>query len=65
MLPIRDRQQRLQAAQVAVGPPLLGKLHARARKVRGPPLQLALQLGEEGEGVGHGPGEAGQDPIVP
>ena len=57
-LGIGDRHHRLQAAQVAIGAPVLGELDAGAGELAGMLLQLALQPLEEGEGIGRGAREA-------
>ena len=56
---IAHQQQRLEAAQVAVGAPVLGQLDGGAREVA-EFLQLALEALEQREGVGRAAGEAGQ-----
>ncbi len=61
---VGDEHEGLEVAERAVGAPLLGQLH-------GPPLQVAaalaqflLEAGEQGECVGGGAGEPGQDLAV-
>ena len=52
-------------AQHPVGPPFLGQLHGRPGQVAPKFLQLGLETGKQGEGVGRGSGESGQNlPIV-
>ncbi len=58
ILRIADQQQGLQAAQVAVRPPVLGELDRRASQVA-VLLQLALEALEQRERVGGAAGEAG------
>ena len=61
MLRVGHRHHRLEPAQIAVGAPVLGQLDAGALELVGIPLQLGFQPLEQGEGVGGGAGEAGQD----
>ena len=63
-LAVGHDQEGLQAAQHAVGAPLLGQLDRRALEVAAVLLDLGLELREEGHGVGGGAGEAGQDLAV-
>ena len=53
-------QQRLEAAQDAVGAPVLGQLDGGARRLPLCCSSLLLELVEQREGVGGGAGEAGQ-----
>ena len=48
-------------AEIAVGAPVLGELDAGALQLIGEALELGLQPLEQGEGVGGGAGEAGDD----
>src|SRR5690606_10558001 len=53
-----------EAAEVAVGPPVLRQLDGRAGDVAAVALELALEPLEERERVGGGAGEAGQQRAV-
>ena len=57
------QQQRLEAAQAAVGAPVLGELDRGAGQVA-VLLQLGLEALEQREGVGGAAGEAGEDLAV-
>ena len=61
---VGDRHHRLEPAQIAVGAPVLGELDAGARELARMLLELGLQPLEQGEGVGGGAGEAGDDLAV-
>ena len=52
-------QHGFEAAQIAVGAPVLGQIHAGPGELAGILLELGLQPLDEGEGVGRGPGETG------
>ncbi len=56
---VTDQQQRLEAAQVAVGAPVLRELDGRAREVA-ELLELALEALEQREGVGRAAGETAE-----
>ena len=58
---VGDDQHRLEAAQIAVGAPVLGQFDASARELAGILLELGLEPFEQGEGVGGRAGEAGDD----
>ena len=60
-LRVADQQQRLEAAQVAVGAPVLGQLDGGAGEVA-ELLELALEALEQREGIGRAAGEAGERP---
>jgi hypothetical protein len=57
---VGHRQHGLQAAQHAVGAPVLGQLDGGAHQVALVLLQLGLEALEQREGVGRGAGKAGQ-----
>ena len=61
---VEHDQHRLEPAQDAVGPPVLGELHGRALEIAAILLELGLEAGEQREGVGRRAGKAGQDAIV-
>ena len=61
---VGDDHHGLEPAQIAVGAPVLGELDAGARQLAGIALELGLQPLEQGEGVGGGAGEAGDDVAV-
>ena len=61
---VGHRQHRLEAAQHAVGAPVLGQLDGGAHQVALVLLELGLEALEQGEGVGGGAGEAGQHLVV-
>jgi hypothetical protein len=63
-LAVGHHQEGLQAAQHAVGPPLLGQLDRRPLEAAAVLLDLGLELGEQGQAVGGGAREAGQDLAV-
>ena len=50
--------------EIAVGAPVLGELDAGALELIGEALELGLKPLEQGEGVGGGAGEAGDDIAV-
>ena len=56
---IDHRHHGFQAAQVAVGAPVLGQLDAGPGQLAGMGLELGFQALEQGEGIGRGTGEAG------
>ena len=55
---VGDEHHRLEAAQVAVGAPVLGELDAGAGELAGILLELGLEPLEQREGVGRRAGEA-------
>ena len=57
-LGIGDRHHRLEAAQVAVGAPVLGELDRGAHQLAGMALELGLEPLEQREGVRGAAGEA-------
>ena len=56
---VGDGHHGLEAAQVAVGAPVLGELHAGAGQLARIGLELALEPLEQGQRVGGGAGETG------
>ena len=56
---VGDRHHGFEAAQIAIGAPVLGQLDAGARQLVRVLLELGLEPLEEGEGVGGGAGETG------
>jgi hypothetical protein len=60
-LGVGHRHHGFEPAQVAVGAPVLGELDAGAHQLARILLELALEPLEQGEGVGGGAGEAGDD----
>ena len=58
---VGHQHHRLQPAQIAVGAPVLGELHAGAGELAGILLELGLEPLEQREGVGGGAGETGDD----
>ena len=64
MLAVGDRQHGLQAAQHAVGAPVLGQFDGGAQQVALVLLQLGLETLEQREGIRRAAGEAGQDLFV-
>ncbi len=59
VLRITNQQQRLEAAQIAVGAPVLRQLDRGARQIA-VFLELAFEALEQREGIGGAAGEAGQ-----
>ncbi|MOA09820.1 hypothetical protein D3C78_1296740 [compost metagenome] len=57
-------QHGFEAAQHAVGTPILGQLDGSARQVALVLFQLGLEALEQREGIGRGPGKAGQHGAV-
>src|SRR5690606_18773192 len=64
LLVVGDVQNGLEVGEGAVRPPLLHGLAGGAREVAAVGLEVALELVQEREGVGDGPGEAGDDGAV-
>src|SRR5207253_9361281 len=64
MLPIGDHQHRLQAAQDAIGTPVLGELDRGAHEIALVLVELRLEALEEREGVRGAAGEAGEDLVL-
>ena len=60
VLVVRHHQEGLEAAQHAIGAPVLGELDRRALEVAAVLLELRLEPGEEGQGVGGRSREAGE-----
>src|SRR5687768_13734229 len=60
VLAVDDDEQRLEPAEHAVAAPVLRELDGGARQVARVALELLLELLEEGERVGRGSGEAGE-----
>ena len=63
-LVIRHRQHRLEAAQDAVGAPVLGEFDRGAQQVALVLFQFRLEALEQREGIGRPAGEPGQDALV-
>ncbi len=61
---IGNREQRVETAQVAVGPPVLGQLDGGPGQVPREALELFLEFLEQREGIGHRARETGQDGAV-
>ena len=61
---VGDGQHGLEAAQHAVGAPILGQLDGRADQMALVLLQLRLEPLEQREGVGGGAGKSGNDLVV-
>ena len=61
---IGHREHRLQAAQDAIGAPVLGKLDRRAREMALVLLELRLEALEQREGIRRRAGEARQHLVV-
>ena len=61
---VGDDHHGFEAAEIAVGAPVLGKLDAGALELIGEALELGLKPLEQGEGVGGGAGEPGDDVAV-
>ena len=59
-----DDQHRLEAAQRAIGAPVLGQLDRRALEVAAILLELRFEAREQRERIGGRPGEPGQDVVV-
>ena len=57
-------QHGFEAAQDAVGAPVLGQFHGGAQQVALMLLQLGFEALEQGEGVRGAAGESGKDPVV-
>ena len=57
-LGVGDEHHRLEPAQIAVGAPILGKLHAGAHELARILFELRLETLEQGEGIGGGAGKA-------
>ena len=64
LLAVGDREHRLEAAQHAVGAPVLGELDRRAHEVALVLLELRLEALEQRERVGGAAGEAGEDAVL-
>ena len=64
VLAVGDREHRLEAAQHAVGAPVLGELDRRAHQVALVLLELRLEALEQRERVGGAAGEAGEHLVV-
>src|SRR5258705_8414423 len=60
VLRVGDGEQGLESAKNTIAAPVLGELHRRAREVAWISLQLLLELLEQGERIGRGTGEAGE-----
>ena len=58
---VGDEQHRLEAAQIAVGAPVLAEFDAGARQLAGKLLDLLFQPLEQGQRVGGRAGETGDD----
>ena len=63
-LRVHDDEHGFEAAQHAVGAPVLRELDGRALEVAAVLLQLGLEAREQREGVGGRAGEAGEDAVV-
>ena len=63
-LRVHDDEHRLEAAQEAVGSPVLRQLDGRALEIAAILFELGLEAGEQGERVGRRAGKPGQDPVV-
>ena len=61
---VGDDEQGLEVAEHLVGAPVLGELDGGAAEVAGELLQLGFEAAEEGEGVGGGAGESGEDLVL-
>src|ERR1700722_9569428 len=61
---VADQQQGFEVAQEFIGAPVFGQFHGTAAEVAVILLELGFEAAEEGEGVGGGTGEAGQNFIV-
>ena len=61
---VADQQQGFEVPQEFIGAPVLGEFHGAAAEIAVILLQLGLEAAEEGEGVGGGTGEAGQNFVV-
>ena len=61
---VGHRHHRLEAAEVAVGAPVLRQLDAGAFELAGEAFELGFEALQQGEGVGGGPGEAGDHAAV-
>src|SRR5262245_21471741 len=64
MLTVGDGEHGLEAAQDAVGTPVLGELHRGAHEVALVLVELGLEALEQGERVGGAAREAGEDAIL-
>ena len=64
VLAVGHGEHRLEAAQDAVGAPVLGQLDGGARQVALVLLELGLEALEQREGIGRRAGEAGQHLVV-
>ena len=61
---VGDGHHRFEAAEIAVGAPVLGEFDAGARQIARMLLKLGFEPLEQREGVGGRPGEAGDDLAV-
>src|SRR6185503_2156768 len=61
---VGDDHHRLEMAQIAVGPPVLGELDGRAHELVGVLLELFLEPFEQREGVGGRAGKAADDLVA-
>ena len=61
---IGHRQHGLQAAQHAIGAPVLGEFHRRAQQMALVFFQLGFEAFKQREGIGRATGKAGQDAFV-
>jgi hypothetical protein len=61
---VADQQQSFQMAQEFIGAPIFGQLDGAASEIAVVLLEFRFETAEQGEGVGSGAGEPGEDLVV-
>ena len=61
---VADQQQGFEVAQKLIGAPVFGEFDGAAAEIAVILLELGFEAAEQGEGVGGGTGEAGQNFVV-